>query len=192
MLPHLLEARARPSKKVRIWSAACSSGQEPYTLAMILKEEAAKMAGWSIEIVATDLSTEILEQGEGGPLLPVRGAARPADHPVDEVLHAGWRQVADQRRDQAIWSSYQPFNLLESPAVARHLRRHLLPQRSDLLRSADQGRGPWADGQDHAVSDGFLYLGGAETVLGISDCLRGDSRAARHLSPDRRRRTVAI
>src|SRR3546814_17400075 len=58
VLPHLLEARAA-RKQIRIWSAACSSGQEAYTLAMILKEEAARLAGWRIEIVATDLSNEI-------------------------------------------------------------------------------------------------------------------------------------
>src|SRR3546814_12856332 len=65
VLPHLLEARAA-RKQIRIWSAACSSGQEAYTLAMILKEEAARLAGWRIEIVATDLSNEILDKAKEG------------------------------------------------------------------------------------------------------------------------------
>ena len=65
VLPHLLEARAA-RKQIRIWSAACSSGQEPYTLAMLLKEEAAKLAGWKVEIIATDLSTEILDKAKKG------------------------------------------------------------------------------------------------------------------------------
>src|ERR1700735_300256 len=58
VLPHLLKKRAA-AKSIRIWSAACSSGQEPYSLAMILNEHKLQLSGWKIEIVATDLSTEI-------------------------------------------------------------------------------------------------------------------------------------
>ncbi len=65
VLPQLLVKRAS-KKAIRVWSAACSSGQEPYSLAMIMTEEKAKLAGWNIEIVATDLSTEILEKAQAG------------------------------------------------------------------------------------------------------------------------------
>ena len=64
-LPELLKSRAA-EKAFRIWCAASSSGQEPYTLAMILKEEAAKLAGWRYEIVATDVSTEMLDKAKAG------------------------------------------------------------------------------------------------------------------------------
>ena len=60
VLPQLLKTRAA-RKSIRIWSAACSSGQEPYSLAMLLSEEKAKLPNWTIEIVASDLPTEILE-----------------------------------------------------------------------------------------------------------------------------------
>src|ERR1700719_982265 len=52
VLPHLLRARAA-TRSIRIWSAACSSGQEPYSLAMILSEQRAQLAGWRGEILAT-------------------------------------------------------------------------------------------------------------------------------------------
>src|SRR3546814_1749597 len=65
VLPHLLEARAG-RKQSRIWSADCSSGQEPYTLAMMLKDDAARLAGRRLEIVANDLSTEILKKAQDG------------------------------------------------------------------------------------------------------------------------------
>jgi chemotaxis protein methyltransferase CheR len=65
VLPELLKNRA-DKKSFRIRCAASSSGQEPYTLAMVLKEEAAKLAGWRYEIVATDISTEMLDKAKVG------------------------------------------------------------------------------------------------------------------------------
>jgi chemotaxis protein methyltransferase CheR len=65
ILPALLQSRAN-RKSLRIWSAACSTGQEPYSIAMCLKERAAQLAGWRIEIVGTDLSQEVLEKSRAG------------------------------------------------------------------------------------------------------------------------------
>src|SRR5581483_2973067 len=65
ILPALLPARAA-RRSLRIWSAASSTGQEPYSIAMCLKEKAAELAGWRIEIVATDLSQEVLEKSKAG------------------------------------------------------------------------------------------------------------------------------
>ena len=65
VLPGLLQSRAA-KKSFRIWCAAASTGQEPYTLAMILKEEAAKLAGWRVEIVGTDISHDALERAKSG------------------------------------------------------------------------------------------------------------------------------
>jgi len=65
LLPQMMQARAS-SRKIRIWSAACSSGQEPYSLAMILKEEQARLQGWRFEIVATDISEEMLAKAKAG------------------------------------------------------------------------------------------------------------------------------
>jgi chemotaxis protein methyltransferase CheR len=62
-VPELIKARAA-RKSIRIWCAAGSTGQEPYSLAMCLKEMAAALAGWRVEIIATDLSQEVLEKSK--------------------------------------------------------------------------------------------------------------------------------
>jgi chemotaxis protein methyltransferase CheR len=65
IMPETLAARAS-RRSVRIWCAAGSTGQEPYSLAMCLKEMGAALAGWRIEILATDLSLEVIEKSKAG------------------------------------------------------------------------------------------------------------------------------
>lgn len=65
LLPALLAARAG-TRRLRFWSAAAAAGQEPYTLAMTLADEGEKLAGWRIEILATDLCRDVLEKAKSG------------------------------------------------------------------------------------------------------------------------------
>lgn len=65
VLPKLLEERAS-RKKIRIWCAAASTGQEPYSIAMILEEFAAKLAGWTVDLIATDISDEVIRRAKQG------------------------------------------------------------------------------------------------------------------------------
>ena len=65
IVPALMSARAS-SRRIRIWCAAAASGQEPYSLAIALKEMGKDLRGWRVEIVATDLSTEVLEKAKSG------------------------------------------------------------------------------------------------------------------------------
>ena len=65
VIPALVQARAA-RRSLRIWCAAGSTGQEPYSIAMCLKEYGPTLAGWRTEIVATDLSTEVLEKSRSG------------------------------------------------------------------------------------------------------------------------------
>ncbi len=65
IMPQLLAARAN-TKRIRIWCAAASTGQEPYSLAMALKEMGREIDGYRIEILATDLSNDVLEKAKAG------------------------------------------------------------------------------------------------------------------------------
>ena len=166
VLPHLLEKRAA-KRSFRIWSAACSSGQEAYSLSMILKEFEAKLAGWRVELIATDLSTEILDKAREGLYSQFevqRGL--PVQLLVKHFAQEGdrWRISPEIRR----MVTYRTFNLLDDPAPLGQfdvvfLRNVLIyfdqPTKTKVLDRVARQMAP----------DGFLYLGGAETVLGISD-----------------------
>jgi chemotaxis protein methyltransferase CheR len=166
VLPHLLEARAA-RKQIRIWSAACSSGQEPYTLAMLLKEEGPRLAGWKVEIVATDLSTEILNKAKEGLYSQFevqRGL--PITLLMKHFTQEGekWRISEEIRR----MVSYRTFNLLENPSALGQF--DVVFCRNVLIYFDQATKGQvLARIAQIMPNDGFLYLGGAETVLGISD-----------------------
>jgi chemotaxis protein methyltransferase CheR len=166
VLPRLLTARAS-SKRIRIWSAACSTGQEPYSLAMILKEHAAKLAGWHIDIIGTDISHEVLQRAEAGVYTQFevqRGL--PIQLLVKYFKQDGDRwQIAPEIRSMV---QYRSFNLLEDPAALGSFDvvfcRNVLIYFDQKAKTAILGRI-----SQRLPADGFLYLGGAETVLGISD-----------------------
>ncbi len=166
VLPAMLKSRAA-SRTIRIWSAACSSGQEPYSLAMILSEMSAQLSGWRIEIVGTDLSTEILTRAKEGMYSQFevqRGL------PIT-MLVKYFAQIGDRWQINAKirgMVQYKEFNLLQDPMPLGRFDvvfcRNVLiyfdqPTKTRVLNSVAK----------LMPEDGFLFLGGAETVLGITD-----------------------
>jgi len=166
VLPAMLKGRAS-SKTIRIWSAACSSGQEAYSLAMILSEMAPQLTGWRIEIVGTDLSTEILGRAKEGMYSQFevqRGL------PIT-MLVKYFSQVGDRWQLNAKIRSmvqYREFNLLHDPMTLG--RFDVVFCRNVLIYFDQQTKGRVLNSVAKLMpEDGFLFLGGAETVLGITD-----------------------
>jgi len=166
VLPRLMQARTSV-RKIRIWSAACSSGQEPYTLAMILREEGAKLAGWRFEIVATDISAEMLEKSKVGLYSQFevqRGLA--VQYLVKYFTQMGDKWKIDPSLREII--QFREFNLLNDPAPLGPF--DVVFCRNVLIYFDNETKRQILDGISRIMpQDGFLYLGGAETVLGISD-----------------------
>jgi len=166
VLPYLLQTRAN-AKSIKIWSAACSSGQEPYTLAMILKEERARLAGWHVEIVATDLSTEILAKAQAGLYSQFevqRGL--PIQMLMKYFKQAGDRWQIDAGLRDMI--RFRPFNLLEDMSALGQF--DVIFCRNVLIYFDQPTKQIVLERMARQLSqDGFLYLGGAETVVGITD-----------------------
>lgn len=166
VLPRLLELRAA-RKSFRIWCAAASSGQEPYTLAMILKEEAAKLAGWTYEIIATDISTEILKKAEKGAYTQFevqRGL--PVQLLVKYFKQDGDHWIIDSDLKRVI--KYKEFNLLGN--LTSLGRFDVVFCRNVLIYFDQETKARVLEGVCGLMpKDGVLFLGGAETVVGISD-----------------------
>ena len=165
VLPALLKARAA-RKQIRIWCAASSTGQEPYSIAMLCKEAAAQLAGWRIEILATDVSNEVLriaKEGVYSQFEVQRGL--PIQLLVKYFIQQGdkW-QLKPEIRSMV---TYRPFNLLTDPASLGSF--DVVFCRNVLIYFDTDTKTRILDGVAKVLAaDGHLYLGGAETVLGIS------------------------
>lgn len=158
----------KPHKKLKIWCAAASSGQEPYSIAMLLKEKAAEMPGWSFEITATDISHEILDQARNAQYtqfevqrgLPITYLMNYFTQGENEK----W-QLKDEIRNMV---KYDYFNLLDPmPKLGEFdiiFCRNVLIYFDNETKSNILGRM-----SKQIASDGFLFLGGAETLIGITD-----------------------
>lgn len=170
MLPAILEARPH-ARKLRIWCAACSSGQEPYSIMMALRESFPHLRpGESFEIVATDLSEQILARARTGVYSQFevqRGLPIQLLMKYFTKTEAGW-QIQPELR-QGI--HFRPLNLLE-PFV--HLGRFdIIFCRNVLIYFETETKRHILDRMAPLVEKhGYLVLGGAETVLGICDSFR--------------------
>jgi len=166
ILPALLQSRAA-KKSFRIWCAAASTGQEPYTLAMILKEEAAKLAGWRVDIVGTDISHEALERAKAGIYtqfevqrgLPITLLVKYFKQQGDK-----WG-IAPEIRSAV---QYRSFNLLSEFASLGSF--DVIFCRNVLIYFDQKTKGQILDRMAKLMpADGVMYLGGAETVLGVTE-----------------------
>lgn len=166
VLPRLLADR-RDKRHIRIWSAGCSSGQEPYSIAMIFKEMGAVFDDWRIDIVATDISRAMLDKARGGLYTQFevqRGL--PIAMLMKYFKQAGdkW-EIAPTIRAMV---EYSEFNLLDNPTRLGTFDivfcRNVLIYLDQATKAAVLER---ICGQ--MAADGVLYMGGAETVMGVTE-----------------------
>jgi len=169
LIPGLV-ARRGAQRAIRIWSAACSTGQEPYSLAMMLHDSFPALRDWRIEIVATDLSPTVLDRARDGTFsafevqrgLPIQMLVRHFDQ-VDQ----SWRVKPELRKmiDFRICNLLGAFESLGRFDII--LCRNVLiyfdqPTKAGVLNRLAKMINP----------DGALMLGGAESVFGICNALQ--------------------
>jgi chemotaxis protein methyltransferase CheR len=166
VLPELLAAR-RITRSIRIWCAAASTGQEPYSLAMALKEmEGVIAAGWRIELIATDLSGEVLEKARQGIYSQFdvqRGL--PIQLLIKYFAQVGemW-QIAPEIRAMV---KFQQLNLLSD--FSRLGTFDVIFCRNALIYFDKDTKVDVLNRLGRVVArDGYLVLGAAETVVGLT------------------------
>ncbi|MBI5112785.1 MAG: protein-glutamate O-methyltransferase CheR [Rhodovulum sp.] len=169
IVPSLLAAR-ESRRRLRIWCAAASTGQEPYSLAMCLKDMGPRLDGWRVEIVATDLSMEVLDKAKAGIYsqfevqrgLPIQMLLK-----YFTQIGETW-QISSEIRSMV---QYRPLNLLGDftslgPFDVVFCRNVLIyfdqVAKIDVMERIRKVVEP----------DGFLVLGAAETVVGLTDAFK--------------------
>jgi chemotaxis protein methyltransferase CheR len=169
VMPKLMMARQR-ERRIRIWCAAASSGQEPYSIAICLSEMASRLAGWHVEILATDISADVLQRAEQGIYshfevqrgLPIALLLKYFTQAGDK-----W-QIAPQLRSMI---EFRPLNLLQDftrlgvfdVVICRNVLIYFASDtKADVLERLAAS----------TAGDGFLMLGGTETVVGHTQRFR--------------------
>ena len=167
-------AAQRPSRRLRIWSAGCSTGQEAYSLAMLFADDPDRWRGWTIDIIATDVSGRVIDRAGAGIYSQFevqRGLGVQQMLKWFEECDDGWR-AADQLR-RAV--RFQVHNILDGPPWP--CKFDIILCRNVLLYLGMQKRSLAFDRLASALAeDGRLMLGAGETVIGQTRQLVADTR----------------
>ncbi len=166
ILPNLI-ARRQTERRLSIWCGACSSGQEPYTVAMILRENFPALLNWRVDIHATDISPTMLARARAGKFNQLevnRGLPAPLLVKYFHKFEGGW-QIREDLRTMIQFKDLnlaKPWPLL--PNFDLVLMRNVL-----IYFDLATKREIFARIRKVLRTDGTLFLGGAETTVGIDD-----------------------
>ncbi len=164
IIPELINNRSR-ERTLSIWSNACSSGQEVYTIAMLLRDNFPQLAGWKVRLLATDLSSQILAKAREGVFNQTevnRGLPLPMLLKYFQKNGLTWR-VKDEIRNMVEFSELnlvEPWPVLPQMDVIflRNVLIYFSPEtKKEILNKARRVMRP----------DGYLFLGGAETTMNL-------------------------
>ena len=162
------------TRHIRVWSAACSSGEEPYSLAMMLWDHFPPGSGWDFEILATDLSTRVLRTGAAGVWPIAKADEIPPDYLKKYMLKGTGEQSGNMKAGAELRSvvRFERVNLndVEYP-VAGNL--DLIFCRNVLIYFDTRSRAQVVQRLvDRLAPNGFLFVGHAESLTGVTDRVR--------------------
>ncbi len=171
ILPRLQELRGA-ERRIRIWSAGCSTGQEVYSLAMMFADEPMKWVGWTIDILGTDVSEGVVNRARSGLYSQFevqRGLGITQMIKWFEETPEGWRAAEGLRKNVR----FQVHNLLE-PVPHPGQFDIVLCRNVLLYLNADKKRLAFDRLASAMAPDGMFVMGAGETVIGQTDRLSAD------------------
>jgi chemotaxis protein methyltransferase CheR len=194
VLPQLIRRAATGSRTLRVWSAGCSTGEEPYSVAMLIRELLPLTDGWDVKVIATDVSTRALEAARAGRYGARALLAAPPDDVARWFVKSGDSYVV--RPEVRDLVEFRHHNLVTEPAPfgPDEPIDLLLCRNVTIYFSRDTTRRLMT--QFHAaLSDGgYLFLGHSETLWQVNDEFRlvtlGDAFVYRRDAPGSERRSV--
>ena len=169
IIPRLIAARNH-RRRIRIWCAAASTGQEPYSLAMSIKEMGDRLSGWQVEIIATDISSEALRRARSGIYSQFevqRGLPIMLLLKYFKQIGENWQIEPDIRamvqfRMLNLISDFSRLGMFDLVFCRNVLIYFDQPTKISVLERLAQ----------NLDRDGYLVLGAAETVVGLTDSLK--------------------
>ncbi|HVF19817.1 MAG TPA: CheR family methyltransferase [Mycobacteriales bacterium] len=171
VLPALVKKAATGDRRLRIWSAGCSTGEEPYSIAMLIRELVPLLDGWDIGVVGTDISTRALDAARAGRYTSrSMGVADPTDvarwflrDGTDYVVRPEVREIVQFRRHNLV-TDPPPF---DNEPIDLILCRNVT-----IYFSRDTTRKLMATLHNRLMDGGYLFLGHSETLWQINDQFR--------------------
>ncbi|ODA32743.1 CheR family methyltransferase [Planctopirus hydrillae] len=166
ILPELI-ANRQTSRRLRIWSAAASTGQEAYSLLMTIRESFPQLSTWRIEVIGTDISQQALSKARQGIYsqfevqrgLPIQLLVK-----YFQQVPEGW-QISQELRNAV---TFKPLNLLENLSSLGEF--DIIFCRNVLIYFEQANKTTILDRMERQLRpDGYLVLGAAETVLGVTN-----------------------
>jgi chemotaxis protein methyltransferase CheR len=167
------EAGRRGSRRVRAWSAACSTGEEPYSLAMAMRHRFPSSAGWQVEVQATDLSNKVLAIARAGMWSMDKSTDIPLNYRKEFMLRGTGSQAGKMKAGPEIRDvvSFARLNL-NDPVYPVNGVFDLIFCRNVLIYFDHQSKAKVVDRlMSHLAPGGYLFLGYAETTATITDRL---------------------
>jgi chemotaxis protein methyltransferase CheR len=164
----------RRERRIRAWSAGCSTGEEPFSLAMLLREGLSFSEGWRIEIQATDISQHVLKKAASA-TWPIDRAAEIPEEFLDRFMRRGVRSSEGQLRAIPELRSMIQFSKLNlnDPHYALQSKFDLIMCRNVLIYFPQKARAQAIDRLvDQLVPGGLLFVGHAETLHGSTTRLQ--------------------
>jgi len=173
VLPQMVDEKikGRGPKSIRIWSAGCSTGEEPYTLAIILLERLINLTGWNVEIIANDISEQVLHNARKGEYsgLTLRNIK-------PNLLERYFTKVDDKYRvrpEVKALVKYSHLNLNEPRKISMMSNMDVVFCRNVMIYFSDEVKKQLVRGFFNSLRPGgYLYIGHSETLHGISKAFK--------------------